>query len=232
MDLVLSIVLMILISPIFVIITVILAAIHRGSPFFIQNRALVLERNIFRIYKFKTFSFQNHKISTTDEVFRKKSFTKSVNVFCALLRKTGLDEIPQLLNVLLGDMSFIGPRPFSLTDLEIIKSEFPALYKTRVGLQAQPGISGLWQIKGDREQGIQNLIELELEYVKNQSLITDLTIMAKTLPIILFASHSDAYIGKKFLNKRKTVSKATNRPDQNEMISVRRIVPATYQGGK
>ena len=115
-----------------------------------------------------------------------------------MLRKTGLDELPQLINVLKGDMSFVGPRPFSLSDLEIIKNEYPEIYNERVSFNTKPGITGLWQIEGNREEGIRNLIFLEKEYESKKSFLYDLSLVVKTIPVVFLANHSDAYIGGNF----------------------------------
>ncbi len=207
-DVFLSLGLLIVLSPGLILVALVLTLIHRGNPIYTQKRALTLESKVFSLFKFKTIDFSLEPISTTSEVFKKKNIYTSVNTFCAWLRKTGFDELPQLLNVLLGDMSFVGPRPLSLSDLKIIKNEYPEFHEERKQIKSKPGISGLWQVKGDRDLGIKNLMELENEYESSRSFTMDMRIVFKTLPVMFFAMHSDAYIGDDFATaKKKSKSK-------------------------
>ena len=81
-----------------------------------------------------------------------------------------------------------------IQDLEILKNEFPNYYRLREKISAKPGISGVWQIIGDRTQGVENLIGLDIFYDENISFKLDLNIFLVTIPIILFARNSDAII--------------------------------------
>ncbi len=94
----------------------------------------------------------NSKLSGS--IFFKPELGKNVSKLGLFLRRTGLDEIPQLINVIKGDMSFIGPRPLSFDDLAVIKKNYPGLYKLRAQLNIKPGITGYWQVFGNRELGV------------------------------------------------------------------------------
>jgi lipopolysaccharide/colanic/teichoic acid biosynthesis glycosyltransferase len=191
-----------LLAPVVIVISVVLWVMHKGaSPLYLQDRALVLEKSVFRIYKFKTITTLGAPVASTKEVFIKRSNSVAINGFCSLLRKTGLDELPQIINVLKGDMSFVGPRPFSLTDLELIKVEFPELYAQRLILNSKPGMTGLWQIFGDRDAGVENLVQMDLAYEQSCSALLDIKLILNTVPVVLFAGHSDAYLGKNFQKK-------------------------------
>lgn len=95
------------------------------------------------------------------------------------LRSTSLDELPQLLNVLRGDMSLIGPRPPIPYELEHYRPEH---YQR---LAVRPGITGLWQVSGRSLTTFEEMVELDLEYIRRSSLITDLSILVRTLPVVI-----------------------------------------------
>jgi len=139
----------------------------------------------------------NKKISYTSNVFLKPELSESVTNFSSWLRRTGLDELPQLFSVLFGDMSLLGPRPLSFSDLKIIKEKTPKLYAKRSAIKSKLGISGLWQVLGNRTKGVEELVKLKLEYEHRKSLKFDLILVLKTIPIVLQAKHSDSIVGKK-----------------------------------
>ena len=98
-----------------------------------------------------------------------------------VLRKTSLDELPQLFNVLRGQMSLIGPRPALPLEVEMYD------YVARRRLAVKPGMTGLWQVSGRNRLPFEEMVRLDLFYIENWSLGLDLAIMLKTLPHVLFA---------------------------------------------
>jgi lipopolysaccharide/colanic/teichoic acid biosynthesis glycosyltransferase len=195
-DFTLSAFLIVLLFP-FIILTCILIYLETGcSPIFVQQRGLTLEGPEFRIYKFRSLKNSTLTLKESSHIFRKEDLSGLVTVSGFILRRTGLDELPQLINVLMGEMSLIGPRPLSLWDLQMMKDNEPVLYKRRTYIVSKPGISGYWQIYGDRKKGLINLIELEEYYEKNKSFFFDLFLISMTVPILFFTKHSDAIIGK------------------------------------
>jgi lipopolysaccharide/colanic/teichoic acid biosynthesis glycosyltransferase len=96
------------------------------------------------------------------------------------LRKYSMDELPQLLNVLKGDMSMVGPRP----EMPFIVDKYEEWQKRR--LSVKPGITGLWQIVGRKRLPLYLNLEYDFYYIKNQSLLMDLIILWKTIPVVLF----------------------------------------------
>ena len=95
------------------------------------------------------------------------------------LRKLSLDELPQLWNVLRGDMSLVGPRPPMVDEVEKYSSW------ARKRLNTIPGITGLWQVSGRNETSFQRMVELDLHYIEHWSFLTDLKILLKTIPVVV-----------------------------------------------
>lgn len=100
------------------------------------------------------------------------------------LRRTSLDELPQLINVFRGEMSLVGPRPLQLRDSRLLEVQDPRAFAIR--LAVPPGITGPWQVSG-RSEATDNMVQLDLDYVENWSLALDLEILVRTLPAVLSA---------------------------------------------
>jgi len=184
---------LILLSPLFLLISVAII-IEDGFPiFYKQKRALVKGKNEFMFYKFRSMiknaeSLQDemYKVNlASGGLFRVKDDPRITKVG-KFIRKLSLDEIPQFYNVLKGDMSLVGPRPLSLADLSNISPEntVEGYYKLRA--EVKPGITGLWQISGRRELSFRNMVLLDLYYIENQTVIFDLEILFKTIPVVFF----------------------------------------------
>lgn len=159
---------LILLSPIFIIITLILLVSNNGKPFFFQKRP---GRNevIFSIIKFKSMN------DKTDENGNLLSNDQRVTPIGNFIRKTSLDEIPQLINVLKGDMSLIGPRPLLIRYLPFYREEEKIRHSIR------PGITGLAQISGRNLLDWDERLALDIQYTKNISLALDIEIFLKTI---------------------------------------------------
>lgn len=204
-DLFLGIIVLLIAFPFMIVIALILLIIFRSLPFVIQKRGITEENQVFNIYKFKTIkpNFENN-IRRDRNILFKSQLLDYIPAFCRWLRKSGLDELPQLINVLKREMSLIGPRPLMVSDLNILRNKYPEYYRKRQSIKVKPGITGLWQVYGDRRRGIENLINLDVEYDKNVSVSLDIEIFLVTLPILFRGKHSDAII------YEKKVSRAAN----------------------
>jgi lipopolysaccharide/colanic/teichoic acid biosynthesis glycosyltransferase len=192
-DIVGSIFALIFLSPLFILISLAII-IEDGFPiYFSQKRALVKGTNEFLFYKFRSMvknaeALQDelYKINlTSGGLFRVEDDPRLTKVG-KIIRKFSLDEIPQFYNVLIGDMSLVGPRPLSIADLGNIAPEntIGGYYKLRAN--AKPGITGLWQISGRRELSFKEMVLLDLYYIENQSIMFDLEILFETIPVVMF----------------------------------------------
>jgi undecaprenyl phosphate N,N'-diacetylbacillosamine 1-phosphate transferase len=157
--------------PFFLFLTFFLFFVFKANPFFIQPR-VGKNKKIFKIYKFKTMTSEK---GSDGFLLSDKQRLTSVGEF---LRKTSLDEIPQLINVLLGDMSIVGPRPL-LTGYMYLYSEFQDKRHF-----VQPGITGWVQVNGRNALSWDKRFELDVYYVENISFILDLKIIFKTVKVI------------------------------------------------
>ncbi len=174
-----------LLFPLFLFLSFCVKVTSKGPVFFVQER-VGLHKRRFRIYKFRTMVHNAEELRESLEernelsgpVFKIKDDPRCTFVG-RLLRKTSLDELPQLINVLKGEMSFVGPRP--PLPSEITKYE-PWQYRR---LSMKPGISGLWQVSGRNEVDFERWMKLDLQYIDNWSLKLDFIIILRTLPAVL-----------------------------------------------
>lgn len=193
-DFILGIIMLIAVLPAIFLISIILALILKSFPVIVQKRGITKENKIFNIYKFKTIRNNSYIQINSENILFKPDLSQYVPAFCKWLRKTGLDELTQLINVLKGEMSLVGPRPLTISDLEILEKNYPKAYFLRNQIKVKPGITGMWQIYGDRNKGIDNLIYYDLYYCKLKSLSADFRILIDTFIIILKGKHSDSII--------------------------------------
>ena len=163
LDIIISIILIILLLPLFIIMYIITKIEFTGNAIYKQKRIGLFEKN-FTIYKFKTMDDK----------------TKKVTKVSRLIRKIGIDEIPQLFNVLKGDMSLVGTRPPTEDEFE----QYNGYYRRRMSIT--PGLTGMWQVSGRSDiQDFEEIVKLDLEYIDNWSLLLDIKILFKTVFIVL-----------------------------------------------
>lgn len=166
-DFIIALVGLVCLSPIFILVTIGLYIANQGKPFFFQARPGLNER-IFNIIKFKTM---NDKTNAHGNLLPDAERLTPIGAF---VRKTSLDEIPQLINVLKGDMSLIGPRPLLPQYLPL----YNAYQKRRH--EVRPGITGWAQVNGRNAISWKRKFELDVEYVDNLSLMLDLKVFFTT----------------------------------------------------
>ena len=167
-DFIISVIGFIILLPVFLLVFVILLIANNGTPFFIQSRPGLHEK-IFKVIKFKTMNDKKDKSGNL------LPDAKRLTAAGKFIRKTSLDEIPQLINVIKGEMSLVGPRPLLIRYLPYFKEE------EKLRFSVTPGITGLAQISGRNMLNWDKRLALDIEYVKNQSFILDYKIILKTI---------------------------------------------------
>ena len=163
----------------------------RGPALFRQER-IGLRRGRFTLLKFRTMSPGGDDRALRDLIARelrgedtvvngssKLNGDRRVTRTGAFLRRTSLDELPQLINVLRGDMTLVGPRPCLDWEAEMFPAEFAPRFAVR------PGLTGLWQVSGRSALGTLDMLKLDVVYVHNRSLKSDAGILLRTLPALL-----------------------------------------------
>ena len=182
MDLILSFIGLILLIPVFLILAILVKLDSKGPVFYAHTRK-GKNRSDIKIYKFRTM------YSNSDEIFesfsdeQKEEYYKNfkldndprVTKVGDFLRRTSLDEIPQLINVLKGDLSLVGPRP--IVEKEICKY---GQYADKL-FSVIPGITGYWQSHGRSDTSYEERIEIDMYYIDNRSILLDIKIMFKTV---------------------------------------------------
>lgn len=181
---------LVLVSPVFIIITVCLYIVNNGKPFFFQPRPGRNEK-IFRIIKFKTM---NDKMDADGQLLPDAERLTSVGSF---VRKTSLDEIPQLINVLKGDMSLIGPRPLLISYLELYDDFEKRRHEVR------PGITGWAQVNGRNAITWTRKFELDIYYVNHVSFKLDIQIIMMTIRNVLSSKDISIVPVKKFVDEKR-----------------------------
>jgi lipopolysaccharide/colanic/teichoic acid biosynthesis glycosyltransferase len=175
-DLFFSVVLIIITFPIFILIAILIYLEDKKNPFFIQIRA-GKNHKPFNLHKFRSMKVDTPQLSTAD---LQNSGISPVTKIGHILRKSSLDELPQLFNILKGEMSFIGPRPALMSQEFVLKArEFSyvqILY---------PGITGLAQVNGRDNLSDREKVNFDIQYLENLSLRQDLEILLGTIKAIL-----------------------------------------------
>ncbi len=179
-----------LLAPLMLGIAALIRLESRGAIFFRQRR-LGLDGRAFWVLKFRTMVPDAERrvgeLEALNEsaggVLFKIRRDPRVTRLGRLLRRTSLDELPQFLNVLRGEMSLVGPRPLQLRDCERLKAVDPRGFATR--LSVPPGLTGAWQVGGRSEEDGQGMMRLDLDYVERWSLGMDLLILCRTLPAVI-----------------------------------------------
>ena len=177
-------------SPVMAIIAIAIRLTSRGPAVFRQRR-VGLARRPFWLYKFRTMRLGGDDTELREMIASElrgedtssggswKLDDSRITPIGGILRRSSLDELPQLINVLRGDMTLVGPRPCLEWEAEMFPSEFDERFAVR------PGLTGLWQVSGRSTMGTLDMLRLDVHYVRHQTLRGDVAILARTVPAVL-----------------------------------------------
>ena len=173
MDFTAALMLLTVLSPLMLVVAI-LIKLNRDGPVLFRQERPGLNGKVFTVLKFRTMSVRTH-----DKSGRELSDFERMSKIGSLLRKTSIDELPQFINILRGDMSFIGPRPLLTEYLEFYSPEQMRRHEVR------PGISGWAQVNGRRAVPWNERIEMNVWYAEHMSLALDIKILAMTVRTVL-----------------------------------------------
>jgi len=187
-----AIILLIIFSPIMIITSFVIKLTSPGPVFADIPERVGKKGKLFRIYKFRSMFVNAHNLMKTDPKFKKlfQEYKRSsyklhqdprVTTFGKFIRKYSIDEMPQLFNVLKGEMSIVGPRAYYQDELEEQQNRYPQTKKlVKEMLKVRPGITGYWQVTGRSEINFDKRIELDAYYARKRSIWLDILIILKT----------------------------------------------------
>ncbi len=184
-----SISLLTLLGPVMLLIALAVKLDSKG-PILFRHRRAGYGGRFFQLMKFRSMRCDAEEMLREDEELWRRYVDNDfklpeeedprITPLGRFLRRTSLDELPQLLNVLKGDMSLVGPRPVVELELEMYRGRIPTL------LSVKPGVTGLWQVSGRSNVGHPERAHLDLDYVRNWSLVRDIWILLMTIPAVLY----------------------------------------------
>lgn len=189
LDLMLTLAVMTVLLPMVAIVAIAVRIDSPGPVFFVQDR-IGLHKRRFKLFKFRTMVVDaESRMSELEHLNEaegpnfKIGNDPRVTWMGRILRKTSIDELPQLANVILGDMSLVGPRPMSLRDVDLFSTGIQ-----RKRFSVRPGITCLWQVSGRSNLTFDEWLSLDLKYIENWSLWLDIKILFRTVPAVLKGS--------------------------------------------
>lgn len=175
-DILVSFLLIIITIPLFILIAICIKVTSKGPIFFLQKRP-GKKGELFKIFKFRTMELGSEKMTKGVEVLKNDPRITKIG---KILRRTKIDELPQLINVLKGDMSLVGPRPERIDSLNDYTDEISKR------LLVRPGMTGLAQVSGNIYLTLQERYKLDIYYVENQNFLLDTKILLRTIGVVLF----------------------------------------------
>lgn len=175
-DISISLIAITLFCPVFILIAIAIKLDSEGPVIFKQKR-FGIHKKTFYVFKFRTMKVETPKYVATRDLQNPEQWITRVGAF---LRKTSLDELPQLCNILVGDMSIVGPRPVVVSERDVIEA------REKYGANdVLPGLTGWAQINGRDNLSTDMKAKLDGYYVKNRSLIMDIKCIVRTIPYVL-----------------------------------------------
>lgn len=190
-DEILSILAIILLIPVFIIVAILIKLDDPQGPIFYSQIRIGKNGLPFRMYKFRSMVVDADKklkallkYNDVDGAMFKMKCDPRVTRIGRIIRKYSIDELPQLFNVIKGNMSLVGPRP----PLKREVKEYTEYDKQR--LLVVPGCTGLWQVSGRNGVGFHEMVKLDIQYIKNESILLDIQILFKTIRIMIIPNNA------------------------------------------
>ena len=183
-DFILSLLAIIVLLPIFLIIAIIVRIDSKGPAFYVQKR-IGLNGKLFKIYKFRTmvvgadkklrkYLKENPEALEEYEKYKKLNDDPRTTKIGMFLRKTSLDELPQLINIIKGEMSIVGPRPYLLKEKKDMGEYYDSI------ITCKPGLTCIWQVSGRSNLSFQQRLDLDMEYLNKRGIKLDIILIFKT----------------------------------------------------
>lgn len=188
---------LIFLSPILLLMALLIKLDSRGPVFADTPMRVGKGGKLFKMYKFRSMVANAHDLLRTDPKFQKlyEEYKKGsyklyndprITTVGKFIRKHSIDELPQLLNVLVGEMSLVGPRAYYPDELEHQQVKYPSSRKyVKIILSGKPGITGIWQVSGRSEINFDKRVQMDAAYVQKRSIFYDLWLLLKTIPAVL-----------------------------------------------
>jgi len=192
LDIVISLIVLVVFAPIFLIVPLLIKLDSPGPVFADIPERAGKDKKPFRMYKFRSMIANAHQLLRTDPKFKKLYQRYKQNSYKlekdpritkvgTFLRRFSLDELPQIFNVLQGEMSIVGPRAYYPDELQSQQKVYPKSRQyVKELLGVKPGITGFWQVTGRSEVNFDKRVRMDAEYARQRSIIQDLLIVAKT----------------------------------------------------
>ncbi|WP_144560132.1 sugar transferase [Shouchella miscanthi] len=186
LDIIASLLGIIFLSPLFLVIAILIKYEDRKGPIFFKQVRVGKDGKEFYMYKFRSMVSNAeellHDLLKQNEVsghmFKMKDDPRVTRIG-KFIRKTSIDELPQLLNVLKGDMSLVGPRPPLTREV----AEYSSYHKQR--LLVKPGCTGIWQVSARNDVGFEEMVEMDIQYIKERTILKDTILIIKTIGVML-----------------------------------------------
>jgi lipopolysaccharide/colanic/teichoic acid biosynthesis glycosyltransferase len=186
-----------ILSPLFLLVSMAIKLDSTGPLFADTPMRVGKDGKLFKMHKFRSMIANAHELLRTDpsfqalyEEYKKGSYKlyddPRITRVGKFIRKYSLDELPQLLNVLKGEMSLVGPRAYYPDELEDQQIKYPSSRKyVKIILSGKPGITGVWQVSGRSQINFDKRVEMDAGYVMKRSILFDMILLIKTIPAVL-----------------------------------------------
>lgn len=193
-DIIISAINLLIFSPVLILIAMAIKLDSTGPILADTPMRAGKDGKLFRIYKFRSMVQNAHEILENNPKLLEKYKKNSYKIFNdprvtrigKFIRRFSLDELPQFLNILKGEMSIVGPRAYYPYELEEQQKKYPESKKfVKIILSGKPGLTGLWQVTGRSQINFDKRVEMDAKYVQKESILYDFWIMLKTIPAVL-----------------------------------------------